>query len=154
MRILIALVLPALALAACSSGKDEPAPAASESAAPLPTMEPGASTSVAPVATTIPAALQGRWGMVAADCEAGRSDAKGLLTIDGSSLKFYESIGKLTAVAEADDSSMRGSFAFSGEGQEWTQDASLMLEDGGKSLVRMEHGANASPTPFKYAKCG
>ena len=152
MRILIALVLPALALAACSSGKDEPAPAASESVAPLPTTEPGASA--APVATTIPAAVQGRWGLVAADCEAGRADAKGLLTIDGASLKFYESVGKLTAVAEADDSSMRGSFAFTGEGQEWTQDASLMLEDGGKSLVRMEHGANASPTPFKYAKCG
>src|SRR5690606_16407012 len=82
MRTALILALAALPLAACDSGTEpapepaptEPAAAATEIATPTPT--PGETTEV----TTIPAPIQGRWGLVAADCEPGRADAKGLLT--------------------------------------------------------------------------
>lgn len=150
MRVLICLSV-AFALAACSGEKETAAPAPGETT--VSDIKTEAAAVQSPAATTIPAGIHGRWGLVAADCEAGRADAKGLLTIDANSLKFYESVGKLSSVAEAGDGWMRGTFAFTGEGQEWTQDASLEAGEGGKVLVRMEHGANASPTPFKYSRC-
>src|SRR5512134_919075 len=42
-------------------------------------------------APAIPAAFQGRWGMVREDCTSTRGDAKGLIVIDANGIKFYES---------------------------------------------------------------
>ena len=94
------LVLPfamVCGLAACDGAPTETdqaaAPDAPEIAAPAP---PETSTvSPSPAASTIPAVIQGRWGLVAADCEPGRDDAKGLLTISANELDFYESVGTL-----------------------------------------------------------
>ena len=160
MRILI-LLLPVLALGACSSG-NEPAPTASESTAaavpvasptvdlPAATARPSASSAAA---TEIPAAIRGRWGLVPADCTSTRGDAKGLLTIDAASLKFYESVGKLGEIAESSDTRLRSKFAFSGEGMNWSRDQVLDVQDGGKTLIRREYGDDAAPGPFKYARC-
>ncbi len=49
-------------------------------------------------ALAIPAAFHGRWGMVPADCTSTKGDAKGLIIVDGTSIKFFESVGKLTKV--------------------------------------------------------
>ncbi|MCL6729623.1 hypothetical protein [Sphingomonas hankyongi] len=102
----------------------------------------------APVSGKIPAALQGRWGLGANDCIPGRSDAKGLLTITGDELRFYESRAKPTSNVETDDDSMSGDFAFTGEGQSWTKFQALKLQ--GQDLVRTETNPSAS---FNYAKC-
>src|SRR5690348_15675743 len=67
-------------------------PAVNE-AAPSATGEPHGdatrpATSVPEPAASIPAALHGRWGLNPNDCVPGRSDAKGLLVVSGSDLRF------------------------------------------------------------------
>lgn len=144
------LALPVLlAVAACDSGTTD------DTAAPA--TGPAEATPIAtatPAPTEIPAAIQGRWGLAAADCEPGRDDAKGLLTIDASTLRFYESVGTLDEIDQASESGIRADFAFTGEGQEWDREMQLGLEQGGTVLVRREFGADAMPEPLRYTKCG
>ncbi|NBW76906.1 MAG: hypothetical protein EBR34_14085 [Sphingomonadaceae bacterium] len=132
------------ALAACSSEK-APVPAASEAATPA------ASTGAAVTTNSIPEQIRGSWGMVPADCTSTKGDAKGLLVIDATTLKFYESLGKLGAIAEAGDTRIRASFAFTGEGMIWQREETLELQDG--ALIRREAGQDAAPGPFKYTRC-
>ena len=100
-------------------------------------------------ATVIPAALQGRWGLTPADCMPGRSDAKGLLTISASDLRFYESRAVPGADVTTDADSAAGNFHYEGEGQSWTKYEALKVEKG--RLTRTETKPSAS---FTYAKCG
>lgn len=137
-----------LAVAACDSGTSDDAAA--------PATEPAETTPLAiaaPAPTGIPAAIQGRWGLAAADCEPGRGDATGVLTIDASTLRFYESVGTLDEIEQASESSIRADFDFTGEGMTWERDIAFELEDGGATLVRSEFGPEAAPDPFRYAKC-
>jgi hypothetical protein len=117
------------------------------------TLAPSPSASPTTTATAIPASIRGRWGLVPADCTSKLGDAKGLLTISSNQLKFYESVAKLGTVKEAEDSRIRATFAYSGEGQAWTQDVVLDVQDGGKTLVRRDYGRDALPGPLKYARC-
>lgn len=152
MRLMLAAA-PFLLLAACGE------PATETEDRPMP-VEPdggigdGAGPPVAePAATVIPEALLGRWGLVPADCEVGRPDAKGLMVVSPTDLRFYESVGKLGKVANADSGSIRASFAFTGEGMEWTRDMALSLDAGGTALVRREFGEDAVSEPLRYGKC-
>ena len=150
-----------LVLGACSKPAPAPEPAASEavqvesSAAPLDATATGASTasSTGIPEFGIPAAVQGRWGLVRADCTSTRGDAKGLLIVSATTLTFYESRGTLKQIAEKSDTRLRASFAFSGEGMTWSRDELLDVQDGGKTLIRREYGEDAAPGPFKYARC-
>ena len=99
-------------------------------------------------AATIPAALQGRWGLTPADCTPGRSDAKGLLVVSAGELRFYESRAVPGSDVQTDPSSVSGHFAFTGEGQSWTKYEALKLDK--QVLVRTEANPTAS---FSYAKC-
>ena len=132
----------AFALAACGS----------QSSAP-PAEQPTATPTPAPLPTEIPAAFQGRWGLTEKDCTSGKGDAKGLLTVEPTSLNFYESTGKLDQITEAEEGRVRGNFSFKGEGMEWKRDEILTLRKDGKVLVRREFGDDASPEPFDYTKC-
>jgi hypothetical protein len=67
----------------------------------------------------IPARYQGRWGLVPGDCTSTRGDAKGLMTIGDTSIRFYESTATLTQQRPAIATSFAGLFAFRGEGQAW-----------------------------------
>ena len=67
----------------------------------------------------IPAQYQGRWGLVPGDCTSTRGDAKGLMTVGDTSIRFYGSTATLTAQRPAKASSFSGLFAFRGEGQSW-----------------------------------
>jgi hypothetical protein len=109
-------------------------------------------TTEPPVTSGIPAALQGNWGLTALDCVPDRGDAKGLIIVDATSVKFYESRGVLTTTAASSPTSVSGTFAFTGEGQTWTRQMSLRLADS-THLVRSETGADALPAPLTYAKC-
>ena len=154
------LLLAALALAACSQKAEDEAPA-DKTVADRAVAEPGAAASAsapapgAPeaVPTAIPQAIRGRWGLVAADCTSTRGDAKGLLTIDATSLKFYESVAKLGAIKDGDAGEIEATYAFTGEGQSWTLDVDLELEDGGKTLIRKDTGPDALPGPLTYTRC-
>ena len=99
-------------------------------------------------ATAIPPTLHGRWGLTPGDCTSTQGDAKGLLIVSASELRFYESRAKPTSNVETDDDSMSGDFAFTGEGQSWTKFQALKLQ--GQDLVRTETNPSAS---FNYAKC-
>ena len=158
----ISFVLPALALlAACDNGTqgadittEEAAAngnlAENSSVAPVPSPPVDAGT---PAPTDIPAAMHGRWGLVPADCDPARDDAKGLLTIGAGKLEFYESVGTLDTIMEAEPTRIRAAFEFEGEGMTWDREVVLDVQDGGKTLIRREYGEDAAPGPFRYAKC-
>ena len=151
------IVLPAmLALAACDGGTQSAQTDAEEARAEGNVVGGGAvSRPNAPAqeAAGIPAAIQGRWGLVAADCEPGRADAKGLLTITADKLEFYESVGELDDIREVADDRIHASFDFTGEGMEWERTMALELQETGAALVRREFGADAAPGSFRYVKC-
>ncbi len=100
-------------------------------------------------AASIPAALQGRWGMTPADCTSTRGDAKGLLVVSSGGLQFYESRATPVRNAQKSDDSFSADFAFTGEGQSWTKFQTLTLDD--DKLVRTESSPMAS---FTYVRCG
>jgi hypothetical protein len=106
-----------------------------------------------PGASTIPASIQGNWGLTAADCIPGRSDAKGLLVIGPTTLRFYESTGTLSVVAARTANRIDGTFAFSGEGQTWQRREILDVGDGDGPLVRTESGAGVPTVSYNYGRC-
>jgi len=135
--------LAVVSLSACNS--EEPAPKAEETVLPdLP--EPTEAVAL------IPTGMHGRWGLVPGDCTSTRGDNKGLITVDGSTIKFYESRATLQEVKEASDTRLVGSFAFTGEGQEWTVDEVLELTADG-TLTRSEQGEDAMAGTLTYSLC-
>ncbi len=98
-------------------------------------------------AASIPAALHGRWGLTPMDCTSTRGDAKGLLIIGPSEVRFYESRA-VPENAQSGTDSISGDFSFTGEGQTWTKFEALELK--GAELVRTESNPMAS---FTYARC-
>lgn len=155
-----AIAVLTVLLAACG-GTEDPSPkevdvavanasaqaeAVKNAAEPSPAPVPAATPTVA----EIPMAFHGRWGMVPADCDPARADAKGLIEIDTSSLKFYESRARLTEVTEDSPENFTGTFAFSGEGQEWTKSENLKLSGSSNTLIRTENDPQGS---FTYRRC-
>jgi hypothetical protein len=96
----------------------------------------------------IPATLQGRWGLTPGDCTSTLGDAKGLLIVNATELRFYESRAVPARDIQADGGSISGNFDFTGEGQTWSKFESIKLQ--GRDLVRTETNPTAS---FTYAKC-
>jgi len=157
-------VTAALALSACSKQPEAPATqppateteevfqedAVSPSAAPESEASPARSSAAG---DEIPQAVRGRWGLVAADCTSPLGDAKGLLEVSADQLKFYESVAKLGTVKEVGESRIRATFAYTGEGQSWTQDVVLDAQDDGKTMIRRDYGKDAMPGPLKYTRC-
>jgi hypothetical protein len=107
-----------------------------------------AAAAAAPTPPAIPAALHGRWGMAPDDCTSTRGDAKGLLLITPTEIRFYESRAVPGANTNVSADSIRGDFTFTGEGQTWTKFEALQLNR--QELVRTESNPTAS---FTYAKC-
>jgi predicted small lipoprotein YifL len=118
--------------------------AAGEPHVPTQPAQPLPASSVA-----FPSALQGRWGLTPADCTPGRSDAKGLLAISRSDLRFYESRAVPGADVSTDEDSAAGNFHYEGEGRSWIRYEALKVDKG--RLTRTETKPSAS---FTYAKCG
>ena len=145
-----------LSLAACQQSapaeEEQPSETATEAPSPSAT-DTGTAFEGAGESSDIPAAIQGRWGLVPADCEPGRDDAKGLLVITPRGLEFYESLATLTNISESAPDRIRASFAFSGEGMSWQRDMTLQVGDGGRTLVRRDFGDDAADEPFNYTKC-
>ncbi len=125
---------------------DPPGNGAAISPVPLPTASPS------PIAA-MPADFQGRWGMVANDCDPKRDDNKGLLTIAGNRLSFYESRGGATAIRQLQPTQVAFDLPMSGEGMTWSEPTTLTLLDGGKTLVREVTGAPDRAGSFRYSRC-
>lgn len=159
-----AISFAALSLAGCGGGTEKAATndsvvladnsVATTPAPPEAAPSATASPSTAPdTGTGIPATLHGRWGLVPADCTSTRGDNKGLLTITADTLRFYESVGTLGKVVERDAGHLVADFALTGEGQSWTRRMVLDAEEGGKTLVRREQGADAMLGLLRYRRC-
>lgn len=114
------------------------------SASPINEADDGGSE--APPTTLIPAQYRGRWGMVAADCTSTRGDAKGLMTVGDTSIRFYESTAALQEQRPAIATSFSGVFVFTGEGQTWER--VMTLTRTGDSLTRAQADGN-----FTYTRC-
>ncbi|WEK44581.1 MAG: hypothetical protein P0Y64_07280 [Candidatus Sphingomonas colombiensis] len=112
---------------------------------PAKVAEPG----TAIVGGRIPAAFQGRWGLVPADCTSTRGDAKGLMLVEPDRLTFYESRATVTQLATISPTEIKATLAFSGEGQSWEQETPLTLEDNGNALTRIADGQT-----LRYTRCG
>lgn len=104
-----------------------------------------------PMGKAFPKGFQGRWGLVANDCTSTRGDAKGLLTITGDQLRFYESTGTVKVLTIKSPDSVTVDLAFTGEGQEWKQTSDYALADGGKALVRTDRDPAHRD---RYTRCG
>ena len=115
--------------------------------------DPGNSASepAASAPSVIPERYRGRWGLGVADCERGRSDAKGLLTIGDRTLRFYESVGTLRERQPAIATSFSGVFAFTGEGMNWERTITLSRQ--GNQLRRVEEGGEEGPVEVTYTAC-
>lgn len=159
MRSLLIIAALPLAVAACQPASENGTAATPSAEAPLPaptepaTPLPAPSASAPAAAAGIPTAMQGRWGMVPADCTSTRGDAKGLLTVGPDSLTFYESVARLGTATERSDTSLTADFAFTGEGMTWTRNETLAVSGGGKTLTRTERGGEEPGGPFTYTKC-
>jgi hypothetical protein len=97
----------------------------------------------------IPAAFLGRWGLVPADCTSTAGDNKGLMTVEPDRLSFYESRASIAKLEGISPTELRATLAFSGEGQEWTQETPLILENDGAALTRVADGQT-----LRYTRCG
>lgn len=160
MRILTMTALPLL-LAACSQDENAPVDSTVEQVTPGETVadldgvslaDPAPGSVTAP-ATAIPAAMQGRWGMTANDCDPARSDNKGLMVVGPDSLQFYESRGSLDQVTASGLNEVRARFSYTGEGMAWEREELLQLQDGGQALTRRQFGEEGEQGPFTYRRC-
>ncbi len=146
MRLMIALAASA-ALAACGSPADDTTDRAE------PADATAAATPPVQIGLGIPAPMHGRWGLVPADCTSTRGDAKGLIEVNAGEIRFYESVGQVDTASERSDEAFRATFAFTGEGMQWSREMQLVLGDGGQTLVRSEFGEEAIAEPLTYTKC-
>lgn len=155
MRALPLALIAITALTACDGGTeaDDQAAIPAEASAPTPTPSLQSPVAAGSEATAIPADMRGRWGLVSADCDPSRSDAKGLLTITADKLEFYESVATLDEIEEATPTRLRATFDFIGEGMTWERDMLIELQDDGRALLRREFGEDAAPDAFRYAQC-
>jgi len=163
MKQVSSIALLILALAACKPAADANNVAATEpnAAAPsdiealppsedvVPPADNAATNETAP-SSAIPAAFQGRWGMVPADCTTTRGDDKGLITVDSNSIKFYESRATLAKATLNAPENFTGDFKFTGEGQTWTKPQNLKLTGSSNTLIRSETDPAMS---FTYKRC-
>lgn len=147
-------LLAVAALAACDSGsvtradvrKAEDGSGAARAVEVPPTVAAEARGERVPA---FPGAFQGRWAMVPEDCR-GDAAAKGLMTIDDNTVRFYESRAVTTGLATESATKVSGNFTFDGEGQRWRKGQSFELASDGKALVRTESDPARS---FTYRRC-
>ena len=171
MRTVLAVIPLAMLLGAVACGKNEPVAEDAENAAgldqvvaqanataeavhdraddtpPAPGTNQSEPTPAQPTpGDIIPGHYHGRWGMVPADCTSTRGDAKGLMTIGDTSIKFYESTATLTERRPAIATSFSGLFAFRGEGEAWEK--VMTFTRNGDTLKRADKDGS-----FIYKRC-
>ena len=161
LRAIAPLIVPIAMLTVVACGGRDPVDDKVKNTAGLPAInEPAPDATGAPpanavaaqplpaAAAKVPAPLQGRWGLTPGDCTSTRGDAKGLLIIGPADFKFYESRAVPGPDTQTSPDSISGNFAFTGEGQTWTNFEAF--ERRGHDLVRTESNPMAS---FTYARC-
>ena len=102
---------------------------------------------------TIPATVQGMWGMTANDCVPIRDDANRLTVVTVTALTVYKARAKLAKVTVRKATRIAATYDFSGEGQTWRRHITLDVLDAGETLIRRDIGNRAIPEPLRYLNC-
>jgi hypothetical protein len=97
-----------------------------------------------------PNAYFGRWGLTPGDCKNGVSDAKGLISVQGSLVKFYEATATMRDGQRETMTSMSANFEFVGEGQKWEKKVRYQLRDDRQVLIRTDLDDGVS---YTYQRC-
>ena len=143
-------MVPEAAPAAPVAAQESPADYVADPAVGPPAKpEPGIGTGEA----VIPAMIQGRWALKAADWQAKRGTDLTALVIDAKTLRFFESAGELARIRERSTTRIVADYKFSGEGEDWDRLMQLTVEDGGMTLVRRDYGEGAVPEAMRYSRC-
>ena len=98
--------------------------------------------------TAIPAALHGRWGLTAADCQSERDDTRGLVTIAADRINFHNSVALPQTIRNSSPTRIEGDFAFTGEGGVWSGPMIWSVE--ARRLVRIDSEADSR---LVYTRC-
>lgn len=102
-----------------------------------------------PMGKAFPRPFQGRWGSEG-DCTDTQGGAKGLMVINGDTVRFYEARGVVKTMTIETPTRVTAELAFEGEGQTWTKSATFTLTDGGRTIRRTE----TNPTlDYRYPRC-
>lgn len=134
---------------------DVPAPIPAEDYKPDPAVKPPAApeAGIGSGDKAIPAAIQGRWALNAADCPKRPGTDLTALVIDAANLRFHESHGELARVRDRSATRIAADYKFSGEGMDWDRLMMLSIADGGKTLVRRDYGDGAAANAMRYTRC-
>ncbi len=161
--VLCCSLVAVLALAACNQPAPEPVPSESASAQPAPpssgigeaapTAPAATETGTVPVSASFPAAVRGRWALAPDGCSAPAGDTRGLITISGSEIRFFESVATIAAVRDSTPQRLRATLAYEGEGMTWSRDALIEARPGGETLVMQEFGSDAVAGARTYERC-
>ena len=97
-----------------------------------------------------PASYFGQWGLTPGDCKIGASDAKGLISVQGSLVKFYEATATIRNGKRESLTSVSGNFDFVGEGQKWQTRSRYQLRNDKQQLTRHDIG---TAEKYVYSRC-
>ena len=86
--------------------------------------------------TQFPKSYFGRWGRTQGDCAMGTTAATGLVSVQGSLVKFFESVATMRDGKRESLTSMSAHFDMVGEGQEWESHTRYRLSDDRNRLTR------------------
>ena len=93
----------------------------------------------APLDITIsqfPKSFFGRWGLTQGDCAMGTTAATGLISVQGSLVKFHESIATMRDGKRESTTSMSAHFDVVGEDEKWVAHTRYRLSDARQQLTR------------------
>ncbi len=97
-----------------------------------------------------PKSYFGRWGLSQGDCAMGTTVATGLISVQGSLVKFYESVATMRDGKRESLTSMSAHFDVAGEGQEWEAHTRYRLSNDRQQLTREDL---ATGEKYVYDRC-
>ena len=100
--------------------------------------------------TQFPKSYFGRWGVSPSDCAMGESGGSGLISVQGSLVKFAESIATMRDGKRESLTSMSAYFDVVGEGREWETHTRYRLSKDRQKLTRQDFGSNEKQV---YQRC-
>ena len=146
-------VVAAVALAACSGGREVPPETPAEQEVPsLAASEngaPGENTATASAENAIPDRFIGVWDYIRGTCDPA-SDMR--LEIEEDEFGFYESTGKVTNV-QTEGAAVIVDLDMAGEGETWTQSLRLVLTDDGTRLLVTEPQSASDKDDYPRRRC-
>jgi hypothetical protein len=96
-----------------------------------------------------PASYFGRWGMTDADCILEASDAKGLITVQGSLVKFHDSTATMTKGLRETLYALSGDFDLVAKEQKWRTHNRYRLTEDRKQMIRQDGVGGEKSTYFR-----